>query len=103
MYFIYILTNTKKTVLYTGVTNNLVRRVYEHFNDRGTRYHFSTRYACFNLVYFEEHTSIYDAIARESQIKKWGRAKKIELIRSCNPEFTFLNNLIFDKWPPDEK
>ena len=101
MYYIYILTNPKKTVLYTGVTNDLIRRISEHYYSRGTRNKFSTRFACFHLVYFEEYFYINAAIAREKEIKNWRREKKLDLIRTINPDLDLLNELLFDKWPPD--
>ena len=101
MYYIYIITNPKKTVLYTGVTNDLARRVYEHYNNRGKRNNFSTRFVCYYMVYFEEYFDISTAIARETEIKKWRRTKKLDLIRTMNPNLDFLNGMLFDKWPPD--
>ena len=101
MYYIYILTNIKKTVLYTGVTNDLVRRILEHYQSRGIRNNFASRFACFNLVYFEEYYHSNTAIEREKEIKNWRREKKIQLIRTQNPGLDFLNESLFDKWPPD--
>ena len=82
-YYVYILTNSKNTVLYTGVTNNLLRRVSEHKTMflQG----FTQQYSVTKLVYFEEHEYVEDAIAREKQIKKWKRAWKIRLIEEMNP------------------
>ena len=83
-YYVYILTNTHKTVLYTGVTNNLIRRVYEHKNhlDKGS---FTTRYNIEILVYYEVTSDIEAAIEREKQIKGWNRKHKNKLIESKNP------------------
>jgi len=77
--------NKMRTVIYTGVTNNLVRRPYEHKSkiNRG----FTQRYNVNKLVYFEEYNDINQAIAREKQIKGWSRAKKLKLIESMNPYF----------------
>ena len=81
-YFVYIMTNTSGT-LYTGVTNNLERRIYEH------KHHlvngFTNKYNIDKLVYFEETNDINAAISREKQIKGWLRKKKIALIESLNP------------------
>jgi putative endonuclease len=81
-YFVYIMTN-KSGTLYTGVTNNLERRVYEH------KHHlvkgFTNKYNIDKLVYFEETNDINAAISREKQIKGWLRKKKIALIESMNP------------------
>ena len=83
-YYVYIMTNRYNTVLYTGVTNNLLRRVWEHRNGRGSQ--FTSKYRVTKLVYFEETTDVRAAIAREKQIKAGSRAKKIALIESINPE-----------------
>jgi putative endonuclease len=84
-YFVYIMTNKNNTVLYTGVTNDLQRRVYEHKNKllKG----FTSKYNITRLVYFEEFGEIRDAIAREKQIKAGSRKKKEDLINSINPEW----------------
>jgi len=89
-FFVYILTNYTKTVLYVGMTNNLVRRLYQHQNHvyAGA---FSARYKCYYLVYFEEHQYVNNAIARETEIKGWRREKKENLIQSINPNWVFLN------------
>jgi len=83
-YYVYIMTNRSKT-LYTGVTNNLIRRVYEHKNKMIDG--FTKKYNLTNLVYFEETGDILSAITREKQIKGWLRKKKIVLIESVNPEW----------------
>jgi len=83
-YYVYIMTNRSKT-FYTGVTNNLIRRVYEHKNKMIDG--FTKKYNLTNLVYFEETGDILSAITREKQIKGWLRKKKIVLIESVNPEW----------------
>jgi putative endonuclease len=86
MFYTYILTNYKNTVLYVGITNNLERRVTEH--QRGSdKNSFSSRYRLYKLVWFEEFTNPTDAIAAEKRIKGWTRAKKVALIRTINPTF----------------
>ena len=85
MYFIYILTNKHHTVLYTGVTNNLERRLYEHMH--GDSGGFAKRYRTTTLVYFEETTDVNAAISREKQIKGWTRKKKEALIKEKNPQW----------------
>jgi putative endonuclease len=87
-YYVYIMTNKSRT-LYTGVTNDLMRRVYEHKNKliKG----FTGRYNIQHLVYYETSSNIDSAIAREKQIKGWLRAKKIALIDSINPEWKDLS------------
>ena len=99
-YFIYLLTNYTKTVLYTGVTNNLQQRILEHYNSRGKLESFTGRYHAFYLLYWEEFQYINDAIAREKEIKGWSRAKKEALIATENPGLKFLNKELFDEWPP---
>lgn len=82
-FYVYILTTRKNTVLYVGVTNNVARRVYEH--REGLAGGFTKRYSVTKLVYFEGHERPGDAIQRETNIKRWPRQWKIELIESINP------------------
>ena len=84
-YFVYIMTNKRNTVLYTGVTNNLIRRVYEHKEKMIGG--FTKRYNVTKLVYYEVFEDIENAILREKQIKDVSRHKKIELINSMNNEW----------------
>src|SRR5436309_2637528 len=81
-YYVYIVTN-KSWTLYTGVTNNLERRAWEH--KHGATKGFTSKYRMGKLIYMEQLRNIRDAIAREKQIKGWTRAKKMALIRSVNP------------------
>ncbi len=83
-YYVYIMTNNSGT-LYTGVTNDLERRVAEHRSRLSTG--FTKRYRITRLVYYEVASSISDAIAREKQIKSWRRSKKIELTASMSPRW----------------
>ena len=83
--YVYIITNPNHTVLYTGVTSNLVQRVYQHKAKRVEG--FSKKYNCHKLVYFETGDDIEACIAREKQIKAGSRAKKIKLIEAMNPEW----------------
>jgi putative endonuclease len=83
-YYVYIMTNKSRT-LYTGVTNNLQRRVYEHKQKLVPG--FTAKYNISRLVFFEATTDILSAIAREKQIKGWLRVKKTNLIESTNPEW----------------
>jgi putative endonuclease len=87
-YYVYIMTNRSKT-LYTGVTNDLIRRVYEHKNKMVEG--FTKKYNITRLVYFEETGDVQSAIAREKQIKGWLRSKKITLIESANPKWKDLS------------
>jgi putative endonuclease len=102
LYFIYIITNPEKTVLYTGVTNNLEARLAEHYFNRGQPKTFAGRYYCYNLIYFEEFQYIHDAIAREKEIKGWSRKKKEALIKTKNRDWTILNKSYCRQWPPTE-
>jgi putative endonuclease len=88
-YWIYIMANPKNTVLYTGMTNDLLRRVTEHKNHAGSQ--FTSKYNLTKLVYCESFPTSEDAIAREKQIKGGSRARKITLIRSINPEWKDLS------------
>jgi putative endonuclease len=94
-YFVYIVTNKIKTVLYIGVTNDLQRRVFEHEN--GTIPGFTQKYNCHYLVYYEHFQNINDAIDRENELKKWRREKKEKLIVGFNSEWKFLNSEIYDE------
>lgn len=88
IYYVYILTNERSTVLYIGVTNNLVRRTYEHRN--GLVEGFSKRYNVKKLVYYEETGDVRAALEREKELKKWRRQWKLELIKRNNPDFADL-------------
>jgi len=87
-YYAYIMTNQSKT-LYTGVTNDLMRRVYEHKNKMIEG--FTKKYNITKLVYYKETKDIQVAISREKQIKGWLRGKKIALIESVNPKWNDLS------------
>lgn len=89
-YFVYIITNPGKTVLYTGVTNDLQTRLQQHYLNRGEKKTFAGRYHCYKLVYYERFDRPDYAIDREKQIKGWTRAKKLTLIRELNPGMKFL-------------
>ncbi len=84
-YYVYIMTNAHNTVLYTGMTNNLARRVYEHRNGSGSS--FTKKYNVHKLVYYEIGNDVNAVIAREKQIKGGSRQKKIDLVNSMNPEW----------------
>ena len=91
-YYIYILTNKAKTVLYTGVTNHLKHRLQQHKESINSS-SFTAKYNVHFLLYYEKYIWIQQAIAREKEIKGWTRNKKIELIKTINPELNFLNSL----------
>ena len=85
------MTNERKTVLYTGVTSNLLRRVWEHKN-KLNNHSFTKQYNCDRLVYYEVYEDIREAIEREKKIKGGSRQKKIDLINSKNSEWKDLYN-----------
>ena len=101
-FYVYTLTNELKTVLYTGVTNDLLQRITEHYQNRGHDKTFCGRYNVYFLLYFEGHNYINNAIAREKEIKGWSREKKMKMIVTMNPKLEFLNREVFGKWPPEE-
>ena len=82
---VYILASKKNGTLYTGVTSDLTRRIWEHRNNLVEG--FTSRYEIHRLVYFEQHTNMEEAILREKRIKKWNRAWKIKLIEERNPDW----------------
>ncbi|MBK8945872.1 MAG: GIY-YIG nuclease family protein [Ignavibacteriae bacterium] len=88
-FYVYILTNKNKTVLYTGITNNLQRRLFEHKNNFVDG--FTKKYNIHYLIYFEIFKDSLNAIKREKQIKAGSRKKKIELIESINPNWEDLS------------
>ena len=82
---VYILASKRNGTLYTGVTSNLIKRIWEHKNEQVDG--FTKRYAVHLLVYFEQHSEMSAAILREKQIKKWNRAWKLKLIETDNPDW----------------
>jgi len=92
-YYVYMMSNTHRNVLYTGITNDLIRRVYEHRNhlDKGS---YSDRYNAEYLVYYESTTDVRVAIEREKQIKGWNRKRKDKLVTSKNPNWVDLYETI---------
>ena len=95
-YYVYIITNKYHSVLYTGVTDDLQRRIAEHTSGKGSV--FSSRYSLNKLVYFEAGTDIAAAILREKQINGGSRQKKIDLINSANPDWEDLYEVFLDKY-----
>jgi putative endonuclease len=84
-FWVYIVTNRNHSVASIGVTNRLSRRTWEHREESGSG--FAADYRCTKLIYYEWYRDIRDAIARESQLKKWSRAKKATLINRLNPSW----------------
>jgi putative endonuclease len=101
-YYVYITTNPNNSTLYTGVTNNIARRLVEHYANRGKPKTFAGRYYCYCLVYMETHQYINNAIAREKEIKDWTRERKEALIKEVNPQWRFLNHEWCGEWPPQK-
>ncbi len=93
-YWVYILTNPATTVLYTGMTNDLERRIREHESGKGEEDHFTGKYYCYQLVWYEMCFNARNAISREKQIKRWRRDKKERLINLSNPKWEILNDKI---------
>ena len=87
-YYVYIMASKRNGTLYIGVTNDLIRRVYQHKNNliKG----FTSKYRIYKLVYYEYTNDIYTAIKREKQMKKWKRKWKLQLIESMNPDWNDL-------------
>ena len=94
-YYVYIVTNKPRGTLYTGMTNELVRRTYEHRN--GLIDGFAKKYNLNKLVYFEVFNLVEDTIIREKRLKKWNRQWKIELIEKSNPEWDDLYEKLVEK------
>ena len=94
-YYVYILTNKWNTVLYTGVTNDLVRRVYEHKTHADPK-SFTAKYKVTKLVYYEYTGDVRVALEREKQIKSWNRKAKEYLINTMNPKWEDLYDSIIE-------
>jgi putative endonuclease len=92
-YYVYLLASKRYGTLYTGVTSNLAQRMYEH--KEGFVQGFTKKYNVHQLVYYEVHLDVYEAIKREKRIKKWNRQWKINLIEQGNPQWLNLANGLF--------
>jgi putative endonuclease len=92
-YYVYMMTNRSRVVLYTGITNSLEGRLWFHAN--GSRRSFTKRYNVDRLVYFESYADPRDAIAREKEIKGWRRQKKNDLVGQLNPKWEDLAKKYF--------
>lgn len=92
-YYVYIITNKFRSTFYIGMTNNLGERLKQHKDniEKGVKT-FASKYNIEFLVYYEKHTWVQEAIAREKELKGWKRDKKLALIKSFNSNFEFLNN-----------
>ena len=88
-YYVYILANATNVAIYVGITNDLIRRVYEHRTSADPRSH-TARYGIHKLVYFEETSDVKAAIQREKQLKSWNRGRKNKLVEAFNPAWADL-------------
>jgi putative endonuclease len=93
-FWVYIVTNRNHSVLYIGVPNSLSRRIWEH--SEGTGANFPAAYRCTKLIYYEHYSDADEAFARETQLKKWSRTKKIALIDRLNPSWLDLRDHLLD-------
>ncbi len=93
-YFVYITTNPKRKVLYTGVTNDLYTRILQHYENRGNTSSFAGRYYCYVLIYYERFSSASLAIEREKEIKDMSREEKESLIDTMNPKRNRHNRIV---------
>lgn len=87
--YVYIITNSYRTTFYVGVTSDLNRRILDHLDNKGSK--FTSKYNLRDLIYFEEFTSIDQAILREKQLKNWRKSWKLNLIKEKNPTLQTLN------------
>lgn len=92
-YFVYIMTNRARVVMYIGVTNSLERRLWFHGNSTGRT--FTKRYKIDRLVYYEAYNNVRNAIAREKELKRWRREKKNNLVQTLNPKWEDLGLRMF--------
>jgi putative endonuclease len=92
-FYVYILSNKRNGTLYTGVTSDLVKRIYEHKNNLVDG--FTKKYSIHRLIWYEPHETAETAIIRERQIKKWKRQWKLELIERHNPQWNDLSETLW--------
>ena len=94
-YFVYIMSNEYRTTLYIGITNNIQKRIAQHyFDSQNSKKSFAGKYNCIHLVYYEGFDFPKEAIEREKELKRWRREKKNKLISEFNPKWESLNNQI---------
>lgn len=101
-FFVYIVTNPKKKVLYLGVTPNLEQSLVEHYENRRQAQTFAGRYYCYHLVYYEKLADETKAIHRKEELQAWSKAHKEALISKFNPTWKSLNAQVME-WPPHPK
>lgn len=92
--YVYIVSNSHRTILYVGVTNDLYKRAYQHKNGEGSE--FTRKYNCTDLLYFKFYDRIESAILKEKQLKVWKREWKMDLIKTKNPELRDLSDEVVD-------
>jgi len=92
-YYVYIMANVSNVAIYTGVTNDLIRRVFEHKENADPK-SFTAKYKIHKLVYYETTTDVKAALEREKQIKDWNRKRKNQLVESMNPTWEDLYPMI---------
>jgi putative endonuclease len=102
-FWVYITTNPTQTVLYVGMTNNIVRRLVQHYQNRGKPETFAGKYYCYNLIWCEWHQYIYNTIAREKEIKTFTHQQKQALVLKDNPTKRFMNAELCGDWPPTQE
>ena len=90
-FYVYILSNPKRTVLYIGFTQSMTRRLSQHVKNKVVKDSFASKYNCGDIIYYEVFQYVDDAIAREKQLKNWSRTKKDNLIKIQNPNLLTLN------------
>jgi len=100
-FYVYMMTNQSRVVLYTGITNSLVRRVWQHQNSEIEG--FTKTYKVNRLVYYECFDDPRDAIAREKEIKGWRRQKKNALVEKKNPKWADLSPMLFQHFKPSSR
>lgn len=99
-FYVYMVTNPNRTTLYTGVTNDLQRRLIEHYENKGNPETFAGKYHCYQLIYYESFPTSYEAIQAEKYIKGKSRKKKEAIIQEMNPSVAFLNRKVLGTCPP---
>ena len=90
-FYVYVLSNPRRTVLYIGFTSNMVNRLDQHIKNKKDPNSFASKYNCGDIIYYEVYQYVNEAIAREKQLKRWSRAKKEKLINTQNPDWKTLN------------
>jgi putative endonuclease len=100
--YTYIVTNPKKTTLYTGDTNDVRRRVIEYYLDRGTENSYAGKNYCYQLIWYDSFPTMHEAIQAEKYIKGKSRKWKEELMTKRNPGWNFLNKEVLGEWPPNK-